>query len=52
MATSVGTAISGIGGTVGFILFHGAEAPILTTHLLHGGRAELFEDAFLLEKAI
>ena len=33
LATSVGAAISGIGGTAGFILFHGSEAPILTTWL-------------------
>ena len=33
LATAVGTAISGIGGTAGFILFHGSEAPILTTWL-------------------
>ena len=33
LATAVGTAISGIGGTAGFILFHDSEAPILTTWL-------------------
>jgi PAS domain S-box-containing protein len=33
LATTVGTAISGIGGTAVFILFHGSEAPILTTWL-------------------
>jgi len=33
LATAVGTAISGIGGTVGFILFHSSGAPILTTWL-------------------
>ena len=33
LATAVGTAISGIGGTAGFILFHGSDAPILTTWL-------------------
>ena len=33
LATAVGTAISGIGGTAGFIVFHGSEAPILTTWL-------------------
>ena len=33
LATAVGTAISGIGGTAGFILFHASEAPILTTWL-------------------
>jgi signal transduction histidine kinase len=29
-ATTVGTAVSGIGGTVGFIVFHGSTASILT----------------------
>ena len=33
LATAVGTTISGIGGTAGFILFHGSDAPILTTWL-------------------
>ena len=33
LATAVGTAISGIGGTAGFILLHASEAPILTTWL-------------------
>jgi PAS domain S-box-containing protein len=33
LATGVGTAISGIGGTAGFILFHSSDAPILTTWL-------------------
>ena len=33
LATAVGTAISGIGGTAAFILFEGSEAPILTTWL-------------------
>ena len=33
LATAVGTAISGIGGTAAFVLFHGSEAPILTTWL-------------------
>ena len=33
LATAVGTAISGIGGTAGFILFHSSDAPILTTWL-------------------
>ena len=33
LATAVGTAISGIGGTAGFILFHSSEAPILATWL-------------------
>ena len=31
LATAVGTAISGIGGTAGIILFHNPDAPILTT---------------------
>ena len=33
LAIGVGTAVSGIGGTVGFILFHSSEAPVLTTWL-------------------
>ena len=33
LATAVGTAISGIGGTSGLIVFQGSEAPILTTWL-------------------
>ena len=33
LATAVGTAISGLGGTAGFILMHGSDAPILTTWL-------------------
>ena len=33
LAAAVGTAISGIGGTAGFILFHSSNAPILTTWL-------------------
>ena len=33
LATAVGTAISGIGGTAGFILFHSSDASILTTWL-------------------
>ena len=33
LATAVATAISGIGGTAGFIVFHGSAAPILTTWL-------------------
>ena len=30
-AAIVGTAVSGIGGTAGFMLFHSSAAPILTT---------------------
>jgi signal transduction histidine kinase len=30
-AAIVGTAVSGIGGTVGFVLVHGSTAPVLTT---------------------
>jgi len=30
-AAMLGTAVSGIGGTAGFVLFNGSEAPILTT---------------------
>ena len=33
LATAVGTAISAIGGTAGFILFHSSDSPILTTWL-------------------
>jgi PAS domain S-box-containing protein len=33
LATAVGTAISGIGGTAGFILFHSSDAPFLSTWL-------------------
>jgi two-component sensor histidine kinase/integral membrane sensor domain MASE1 len=33
LATAVGTAISGVGGVAGFVLFHGSDAPILTTWL-------------------
>ena len=33
LATGVGTAVSGIGGTAGFILFHSSDAPVLTTWL-------------------
>src|SRR5436190_1014910 len=33
LATAVGTAISGLGGTAGFILLHASEAPILITWL-------------------
>ena len=33
LASAVGTAISGIGGTAGFILFHSSDAPFLTTWL-------------------
>ena len=33
LATGLGTAISGIGGTAGFILFHGSDARMLTTWL-------------------
>jgi PAS domain S-box-containing protein len=31
LAAIVGTAVSGVGGTAGFVLFHGSTAPILTT---------------------
>ena len=30
-AASIATAVSGIGGTLGFVLFHGSTAPLLTT---------------------
>lgn len=33
LATGLAVAISGIGGTTGFVLFHGSEVPILTTWL-------------------
>src|SRR6185436_13285545 len=33
LAAAVGTAISGIGGAIGFILFHNSDASILTTWL-------------------
>ena len=33
LATAVGATISGLGGTVGFIMFHSSDAPILTTWL-------------------
>ena len=33
LAAAVGAAVSGIGGTIGFVLFHRSEAPILTTWL-------------------
>ena len=33
LASGAGSAISGIAGTAGFILFHGSDAPILTTWL-------------------
>jgi PAS domain S-box-containing protein len=31
LATVVATALSGVGGAAGFVLFHGSEAPVLTT---------------------
>jgi PAS domain S-box-containing protein len=33
LVTGIGTAISGIGGAAGFILFHSSDVPILTTWL-------------------